>query len=126
MQCVPTLWKACVTKDAETITSALSHLTKLEEELKEKRFFGGESIGLVDLTACFIAYWLEPLREATGMKTALVTSEKFPRLIKWSVEFCNIDVVNELLPEREKTVSFLKNMFAPPVPNGPAKYMPTV
>ncbi|CAM8964755.1 unnamed protein product [Rhodiola kirilowii] len=122
-QCQPALWKACATPNEDVIGVALSHLEKLEELLEGKKFFGGEAIDLVDLAACFIAHWHSSIEEARGMKMPLITSSKFPRLGKWSEEFCKIDAVKEYLPDKEKMVAVLRDMFAPAVPDGPPKYV---
>ncbi|CAM8949120.1 unnamed protein product [Rhodiola kirilowii] len=123
-QCMPALWKVCARQDEELMAEALSHLSTLENELKGKRFFSGDEIGLVDITACFIAHWIEPIQEARGMEERLITSESFPRLAKWSVEVCSVDAVKENLPDKEKLVAVFRGMFAPAKPDEPAKYVP--
>ncbi|CAK8541777.1 unnamed protein product [Lathyrus sativus] len=79
----------------EETTVALQHL---ENDLKDK-FFGGNEIGIVDITAVIIAYWLPIIQEAFGLK--LFTSDKFPKLYNWSQDFNNHPIVKELLPPRE-------------------------
>ncbi|WJX76513.1 putative glutathione S-transferase [Trifolium repens] len=81
----------------------------LENELKDK-FFGGEDIGLVDITAVFIAFWLPVLQEVMGLK--LLNNEKFPKLYKWSQDFNNHPIVKEKLPPRETLLAFYKARFA--------------
>uniref|UniRef100_A0A7N0U9Z7 glutathione transferase n=1 Tax=Kalanchoe fedtschenkoi TaxID=63787 RepID=A0A7N0U9Z7_KALFE len=125
-QCMPTLWKACASSDGELMAEAVSHLARLEDELKGKRFFGGEAIGLVDLTAGLIAHWLPVIQEARGNDKLLITRESFPRLTKWSEEFCGVDGVRENLPDKEKMAAVFRMMFAPAMPNDPAKYVPKV
>lgn len=125
-QCLPALWKACANPNEELMAEALSHLSMLENELKGKTFFGGEAIDLVDISACFIAHWLAVVQEARGMEKLLITKESFPRLAKWSEDFCNVDGVKEHLPDKEKMVAIFKGMFSPPRPNEPAKYAPKV
>ncbi|KAL5058056.1 hypothetical protein RYX36_029660 [Vicia faba] len=80
----------------------------LEDELKGK-FFGGEQIGIVDITAVFIAFWFPVIQEAAGLK--LFSSEKYPKLYKWSEDFNNHPVVKEQLPPRETLLSFFKARF---------------
>jgi glutathione S-transferase len=81
----------------------------LEKELKEKRFFGGESIGMVDIAANIIGYWLGACEEATGVE--LLTREKFPKLSNWIDEFVSNSVIKENLPPRDKVVPFLRDRF---------------
>ncbi|KAI5391868.1 hypothetical protein KIW84_076604 [Lathyrus oleraceus] len=49
----------------------------LENELKNK-FFGGENIGIVDIVASYIAFWLPILEEAVGLK--FLSGDKFAKL----------------------------------------------
>jgi len=78
----------------------------LQEALKEKRFFGGESIGLVDIVANFVGYWVAILQEIAGLE--LLTHENFPKLYKWSQEFVNHPVIKEGLPPRDELFAFFK------------------
>ncbi|WVZ21728.1 hypothetical protein V8G54_000272 [Vigna mungo] len=106
---LPALWNACWSdeKGREKATEeAIEALEILQEALKEKRFFGGESIGLVDIAANFIGYWVEILQEIAGLK--LLTLEKFPKLYKWSQEFVNHPVIKEGLPPRDQLFAFFK------------------
>ena len=38
----------------------------LENELKEQRYFGGETIGLLDIAANIIGYWVVIFEEGSG------------------------------------------------------------
>ncbi|KAJ0027519.1 hypothetical protein Pint_35295 [Pistacia integerrima] len=87
---------------------ACGHLKTLENELKN-RFFGGEKIGVVDIVANFIGFWLGCIQEASGV--AILTEEKFPKLHKWSGEFVSCDVVKENLPPRYKLIACLRSRF---------------
>jgi glutathione S-transferase len=65
-------------KGREKAVEEASEILKfLEKELKEKRFFGGESIGMVDIAANIIGFWLGACEEASGVE--LLTREKFPK-----------------------------------------------
>jgi glutathione S-transferase len=77
----------------------------LENELNDK-FFGGEGIGIVDITAVFIAYWFPIIQEIIGLK--LLTIEKFPKLYKWSQDFTNHQAVKEKLPNRETLFAYFR------------------
>ncbi|XP_045812851.1 probable glutathione S-transferase [Trifolium pratense] len=80
----------------------------LEDELKDK-FFGGEDIGLVDITGVFIAFWVPIMQEVIGLK--LLTIEKFPKLYKWSQDFNNHQIVKETLPNRETQLAYFKARY---------------
>ncbi|CAJ1949260.1 unnamed protein product [Sphenostylis stenocarpa] len=112
-KCLPAITKAAFTANKEErekgSEESLEALQFLENELKHK-FFGGESIGIVDIAAGFIAFWLPAIEEAVGLK--LLSSEKFPKLSKWSEEYTNHPVVKENLPQRERVVGFFKARYA--------------
>ncbi|KAK3014279.1 hypothetical protein RJ639_009686 [Escallonia herrerae] len=81
--------KACKTKDEEAIEEAYGDLKFLETELNDKRFFGGESIGLVDIVADFVGFWLGVIQEVP--KDGLI-SENLVYELK-NVKFFNILLV---------------------------------
>ncbi|XP_014492428.1 probable glutathione S-transferase [Vigna radiata var. radiata] len=112
-KCLPAISKAAFTAKEEErekgTEESLDALQFLEDELKHK-FFGGESIGLVDIAAGFIAFWLPAIEEAVGLK--LLSSKNFPKLSKWSEEYTNHPVVKENLPQRERVVGFFKARYA--------------
>ncbi|KAI5391869.1 putative glutathione S-transferase [Lathyrus oleraceus] len=93
-------------KGTEEVLQALQFL---ENELKNK-FFGGENIGIVDIAACYLAFWLPTLEEAIGLK--FLTGGKFPKLHKWSQEFINHPIVKEILPPREGFSAYYKTRYA--------------
>ncbi|KAL5073009.1 hypothetical protein RYX36_011993 [Vicia faba] len=110
---LPAIWNAC--RGAEkgsdkAVEEAFEALKLLEDEIKDKRFFGGESIGLVDIAASFIGYWVDILQEIAGLE--LLTIEKFPKVFKWSQEFINHPVIKEGLPPRDELFAFF-NASAP-------------
>jgi glutathione S-transferase len=108
-QCLPATFKACwgEEKEREKAMEETHEVHKfLEEELKEKRFFGGESIGMVDIIANTIAFWHEVFEEASGVK--LFMREKFPKLTNWSHEFMSNSVVKECLPPRDKLITYFQ------------------
>lgn len=97
-------WKAVWGKALEDRKKAKGEaeeaLKILENEIKGKTFFGGEEIGLVDLGANYIAFWLEILQEESGVQ--ILSEEKFPNLWEWKKRFCNESYVKEFLPNRKK------------------------
>ncbi|XP_057991073.1 probable glutathione S-transferase [Hevea brasiliensis] len=84
----------------EAIVSTLENLKYLEEELKGKKFFGGETIGLVDIALGWLAYHFNVVEEIIGVK--LIEQQKFPLLVAWMQEFSNIPTIQESWPPRDK------------------------
>ncbi|XP_028772944.1 probable glutathione S-transferase [Neltuma alba] len=109
-KCLPPLWDAfwCEEKGREkAVEEAMEALKILENEIGDKRFFGGDDVGLVDISANFVGYWVDILQEIAGLQ--LLTSEKFPKLYKWSQEFSTHPIVKQALPPRDKLFAFFKS-----------------
>ncbi|KAL8142765.1 hypothetical protein V2J09_015797 [Rumex salicifolius] len=92
--------------EEEVIEEVLENMKILDKELKGKRFFGGESVGYVDIAGIFIGYWLGVVEEVLGK--VIVSQEAFPWVWKWQQEFVKIEVVKQTLPSRDKLGVFLK------------------
>lgn len=113
VQSLPALWGACWSDEKgreKAVKEAIEALKLLETELGDKRFFGGDHIGIVDITANFIGHWVEILQEIAGLE--LLTFEKFPMLYKWTKEFSNHPAIKEGLPPRDKLFAFFKPQTA--------------
>ncbi|KAK7294585.1 hypothetical protein RJT34_17474 [Clitoria ternatea] len=110
---VSAAWKAVFTVDEKEREKGVeeSHeaLEILENELKDKKFFGGDEFGFVDISAVFIAFWIPIVQEVAGLK--LLTSQKFPKLYKWSQEFVTHPVIKEVLPPRDPLFAFFKELY---------------
>ncbi|KAF2320285.1 hypothetical protein GH714_026711 [Hevea brasiliensis] len=87
----------------EEIPRAMEILQHLEEELKGKKFFGGEKIGLVDLALGWLAYYLGIIEEVIGLK--LIDQEKFPLLLQWIQEFSTAPIIQENWPPRDELIA---------------------
>ncbi|GMI71379.1 glutathione S-transferase TAU 8 [Hibiscus trionum] len=81
-------------------------LKTLESELNGKRFFGGDVIGMVDIAANFVGFWLRIIQEVTGQD--LLSVDNFPELFKWTDEFVSCGVVKESLPPKDKVWAVIK------------------
>ncbi|KAL6009651.1 hypothetical protein ACLOJK_000080 [Asimina triloba] len=105
-KCMKAIWMALWTKGKEQekfIEESFENLKTLETALKGK-FFGGASIGLVDIAACFIGAWVAALQEVVGI--ILLDGEKLPALFKWTEDFMSVSVVQKILPPREGLTAF--------------------
>ncbi|AES79414.1 putative glutathione transferase [Medicago truncatula] len=111
-KCLSAARKAAFTIDEKEREKAIEETEEafqvLENELKET-FFGGEEIGIVDIAAVFIAFWFPIVQEATNLN--LFTSEKFPKLYKWSQDFTNHPIVKDKLPPREGLLTYFKARY---------------
>ncbi|XP_016481160.1 putative glutathione S-transferase [Nicotiana tabacum] len=108
-KCLPAAWKALWSKGEEQEKDkeeTYEVLKVLDNELKDKKFFGGEKIGFVDIAANFVGFWVGIVEEATGV--VLVTSEKFPHLCVWRDEYLNCSQVKENMPNRDMLLGYFK------------------
>lgn len=93
-------------KAVETVQEALG---ALEKELKSKRFFGGHKIGLVDIAGIYVACWLPAFEQGLGFQ--ILSTQKFPKLIKWTEELTNHSVVKQILPPKHQLAAYLQTRF---------------
>lgn len=92
---------------ANTIQKALETLEVLEDQgLGDKNFFGGNNIGLVDISYGVLGIWLEGLEEIVGIK--LIEASNLPRLQAWLQRFKQIPVIKDNLPNYEKLMIHLQ------------------
>ncbi|WVY94366.1 hypothetical protein V8G54_033454 [Vigna mungo] len=77
-----------------------------EQGLGEKKFFGGNNIGMVDIAYGCLSHWLEGLEEIVGMK--LIEPNKFPQLHAWTQNFKQVPVIKENLPDYGKLLIHLQ------------------
>ncbi|GLT47943.1 hypothetical protein SLA2020_215960 [Shorea laevis] len=88
---------------------SLEMLEIIEEHapgLGQKKFFGGDKIGMVDLTLGRLAHWMGVTEEVTGVK--IMEAGKFPRLEAWMKNFKEDPVIKENLPEFKDTLAVMK------------------
>ncbi|KAJ9131845.1 hypothetical protein P3X46_005272 [Hevea brasiliensis] len=103
---LPSIWYAFIKKGKEqevAITEAWENLKFLEEELRGKKFFGGENIGLVDIASGWLAITVSVLEELVGIK--VIDGEKFPLLVRWMKVFSDSPVIKENWPPRDALMS---------------------
>ncbi|XP_052190715.1 glutathione S-transferase U7-like isoform X2 [Diospyros lotus] len=86
---------------------AREHLKTLESGLEEgKPFFGGESIGFVDIAAAWIGVWGEITGEIVGIK--LVDEEAMPLLTACFQAVLQTPLLKECLPPRAELLEHSK------------------
>ncbi|KAJ4849068.1 hypothetical protein Tsubulata_037812 [Turnera subulata] len=89
------------------IKETLEMLQAIEDHgLGDKKFFGGDQIGIADLAFGSVIYGLVVVQEAVGIK--LLEAHKFPRLLDWHKNFMQVPVIKETLPDWDETVASLR------------------
>ena len=106
----PTIWTMFRTTGEEfekAKKDSLEMLRTIEGHApKDKKFFGGERIGMVDLAFGAIPHWTEVMEEVIGVK--LLEAGLFPRLHAWMKNFKEAHVVKENLPDHDKMLEYFK------------------
>ncbi|CAA6654502.1 unnamed protein product [Spirodela intermedia] len=113
-KCMEILWRSCWTRGEEQqkcISEAGERLRTLETALEGKKFFGGDTIGFVDIVVSFLTPWMEVLQEMARIR--LLEEENYPGLCRWVRDFSSCDVVKETRPPREKLVAFFATLKPP-------------
>lgn len=103
--------------DEERASSAeqtLAGLQLLEEAFgtcsKGKPFFGGDTVGYLDIALGSYLGWVRATESMTG--TPFLDEAKTPQLAAWAERFCADEAVKEVMPETERLVEFCKMMQA--------------
>lgn len=99
-------------EDQEKATrEALEVLEIIEEKaLGDKKFFSGDSIGMVDIAYGWLAYWFPCMEEAVGLK--VLNPATLPRVHAWIQDFKEVPVIKENLPDYGKMLAYMKKQRA--------------
>ncbi|XP_060671718.1 glutathione S-transferase U8-like [Ziziphus jujuba] len=106
------LWTAFICAEAEeekekAAKEILEALKILEEQaLGEKKFFGGDTINMVDIACGTLAHWFEGMEEVVGVK--VIETSTLPNLHAWIQNFKQVPVIKDNLPDREKLLAYQK------------------
>ncbi|KAL8139993.1 hypothetical protein V2J09_006014 [Rumex salicifolius] len=92
----PSIHKVFFLGDDMAMNEAKESMKFLDKELEGKRFFGGESVGFVDIVGINIAYWVGVFEEAADK--VMLTSEDFPSVCRWRDELLGNEVIQQSLP----------------------------
>jgi glutathione S-transferase len=84
----------------KAVKLAIEAMEKIEEEIKGKKFFGGESIGYLDIALGWISYWLPVWDEVGSMQ--IFDPRTFPATTSWTSNFLNHPIIKENIPPRDK------------------------
>lgn len=81
----------------------------LEKEVTGKHFFGGKTIGFLDMVVgsmipfCLVRLW-------EGMGIDMIPREKFPELNRWIKNLKEVEAVRECIPPRDKQIERMTNI----------------
>lgn len=91
----------------KAVKEAVEAMERIEGELKGKScsYFGGESIGYLDVALGWIAYWL-PVWEEVG-SIQILNPDKFPAISGWIAKFLEHHVIKDTsLPPRDEMLAY--------------------
>ncbi|KAL9240894.1 hypothetical protein vseg_015063 [Gypsophila vaccaria] len=102
----------------EAKTTALNQLKQdlklLEEALNKvsngKPFFGGDSIGYVDIVFGSYLGWIRTSERMNNVE--LLDVANTPSLVTWARKFCAHEAVKGVMPDTDRLVEFAKGMLA--------------
>uniref|UniRef100_A0A0A0KXD5 Glutathione S-transferase C-terminal domain-containing protein n=1 Tax=Cucumis sativus TaxID=3659 RepID=A0A0A0KXD5_CUCSA len=98
--------------ERRAVAETCEALKTLKEELKVKRFFGGETLGFVDIVTNFIAYWIPAIEESLGLDGLLSTEmERLPNQRRWCNEFEEHAIVKVIPPPKQDLLAFFISQF---------------
>uniref|UniRef100_A0ACD6AB08 Uncharacterized protein n=1 Tax=Avena sativa TaxID=4498 RepID=A0ACD6AB08_AVESA len=99
---------------AEKVNQTLAVLMHLEDAFalcsNGKAFFGGDSVGYLDLALGSNLFWFEALRELFGV--AFIDEGRTPLLASWAERFGEAAAVKEMVPSVDKALEHAKKFRA--------------
>ncbi|OVA02242.1 Glutathione S-transferase [Macleaya cordata] len=88
----------------KAIRETMEILRTIEEHARlgdeNKKFFGGDTIGMTDLACGVLGHWLGVIEEVIEVK--MIKAHTFPRLHAWIERFKEVPVIKDNLPNRDK------------------------
>ncbi|KAJ1426164.1 Thioredoxin-like superfamily [Sesbania bispinosa] len=94
----------------KAVSGAKEAMEKIEEEIKGKKFFGGDNIGYLDLALGWISYLIPVLEEVGFMQ--IIDPLTCPAITTWMTNFLNHPVIKDSLPPRDKMLVYFQGFMA--------------
>nr|ANH58201.1 glutathione S-transferase [Dracaena cambodiana] len=83
-------------------------LKTLERYLQGKKFFGGESIGMVDIVTGWITIWYGIIEEIVGVQ--IIDEKELPLISEWARNFLELEPVKESMPPLDEVKAHLREL----------------
>ncbi|KAK9137253.1 hypothetical protein Sjap_007847 [Stephania japonica] len=108
-KCVPSIISvfSSVGEDQEKALKDAEETLKTFEKALKGKFFGGETMGFVDVAAAWLPYWIGVAEEILNLK--VVDQESLPLLSVWFEEVVDVEIVKGCLPSRDELMAHLKS-----------------
>ncbi|KAF8698483.1 hypothetical protein HU200_035223 [Digitaria exilis] len=94
------------------MTETFAAIGQLEEAFAKfyegKAFFGGDSIGYLDIVFGSCLFWFEGVRRVYEVE--IISSTKTPLLAAWAQRFGETEVAKKVMPDADKVVEYLHNL----------------
>lgn len=114
---LPSIWRAFISQgkeQEEAVTSAVENLKLVEDQLEGKKFFGGDTIGYLDIAFGWMANLMSILQEIAEL--TLLDAKIFPLLSAWMNNFSDDPTITESWPPRDRMVEKFKAIRQPYLP----------
>ncbi|TXG52714.1 hypothetical protein EZV62_021883 [Acer yangbiense] len=93
-------------KEQEKAAIARENLKTLESALQGKPFFGGETIGFLDIAVGWIGIWARIVEEIVDVN--LIDAETMPLLTDWLKKFLEVPIIKASIPPWDKLLEHNK------------------